>query len=182
VAGLQISPDGAGGFTALIRGGSSISSGNAPLLLIDGMPMSDLSAASMINPSDVESVEVLKGTSAAIYGLQGANGVIAIYTKRGGSSAANLPREGIIDVGIMGYHKAREFYSPDYAKIPPQAPKPDLRSTVYWNGQVKTGPDGRAIVSFYTADAPGRYRLVADGLSASGLPGCTIQYIEVKKD
>jgi TonB-dependent SusC/RagA subfamily outer membrane receptor len=182
VAGLQIMPDGAGGFTAQVRGITSISGSNAPLLLIDGTPMTDLTSANMISPGDVESVEILKGASAAIYGMQAGGGVIAIYTKRGGGSTANLPREGIINYEVMGYTKGREFYSPDYAKAPPKTLKPDLRSTIYWNGQLKTGPDGKATVWFYTADTPGRYRLVADGLSASGLPGCTIQYLEVGKD
>ncbi len=174
MTGAVVTPNGAGGYNIqMIRGGS-------PLLLIDGVPQADPAEANMINPNDVESIEILNNSSGLMYGTM--SGVIAIYTKRGaGNSSNNLPREGIINHNLMGYYKAREFYSPDYAQAPPKA-KPDLRSTIYWNGQLKTGPTGRATVTFYTADAPGRYRLVADGLSASGLPGSAIQYIEVKKD
>jgi uncharacterized protein YfaS (alpha-2-macroglobulin family) len=126
---------------------------------------------------------VLKGTSAAIYGVQGANGVIAIYTRRGSDNlSSTLPREGIVNYVALGYYKAREFYSPDYTKTPPKTPKPDMRSTIYWNGQIKTDPLGRAKIVFHTADAPTRYRLVAEGLSLAGLPGATVQYLEIKKE
>ncbi|MBI1301579.1 MAG: SusC/RagA family TonB-linked outer membrane protein [Alphaproteobacteria bacterium] len=64
-----------------IRGINSINSGVNPLFVIDGIIGADLN---MINPSDIESVEVLKdASSAAIYGARGANGVILVTTKRG---------------------------------------------------------------------------------------------------
>lgn len=81
-----------------IRGTSSINAGNEPLYVIDGMLVNsdgaDMSAGgtrgprisplSSINPSDVESIEILKDASAtAIYGARGANGVVLITTKRG---------------------------------------------------------------------------------------------------
>lgn len=67
----------------LIRGISSINAGTEPLIILDGMRYSG--SLSMINPSDIESVEVLKNPNeTAIYGIQGANGVIVIKTKKGG--------------------------------------------------------------------------------------------------
>jgi TonB-linked SusC/RagA family outer membrane protein len=66
-------------FNITIRGLSSIN-GNGPLVLIDGVPGS----FNMVNPSDVESVDVLKdAASAAIYGSRAANGVVLITTKKG---------------------------------------------------------------------------------------------------
>lgn len=66
-----------------IRGSRSLKAGNTPLVIIDGVPGDMYN----INMNDVESVEVLKdAASAAIYGSQGANGVIIITTKRGNSS------------------------------------------------------------------------------------------------
>ena len=83
--GVQIystsgSPDG-GSPTLRIRGISSINSGNAPLIIVDGAPyVSDLSS---VNPQDIETLSVLKdAASAALYGARGANGVIIITTKR----------------------------------------------------------------------------------------------------
>ena len=67
------------GTTIRIRGITSINSSNDPLILVDGIEMSDISA---LNPHDVDSVEVLKDSSASIYGIRGANGVILIKTKK----------------------------------------------------------------------------------------------------
>ena len=83
-------------FNVIIRGQNSISSGNQPLFLIDGVPftnnsLSQLASAnqsqspfSSINPNDIESIEILKDADAtAIYGSLGANGVVLITTKKG---------------------------------------------------------------------------------------------------
>lgn len=86
-----------GGTSIRIRGTSSIMGTNEPLYVIDGVPMigegsggsgvlhsPSLNPMANINPSDVESIEVLKDASAtAIYGARGANGVILVTTKRG---------------------------------------------------------------------------------------------------
>ena len=69
-----------------IRGTNSINSGTTPLFIMDGMPISsgDFNA---INPSDIESISVLKdASSTSIYGARAANGVIVITTKRGALS------------------------------------------------------------------------------------------------
>lgn len=72
-----------------IRGTSSINSGGAPLVVVDGIPggmrLSD------INPSDIESVEILKDASAgAIYGSRAANGVVLVTTKRGSKEKSSF--------------------------------------------------------------------------------------------
>lgn len=67
----------------VIRGNSSLTQDNSPLYVIDGLPLENLNN-NAINPSDIESVEVLKdASSTAIYGSRGANGVIIITTKKG---------------------------------------------------------------------------------------------------
>lgn len=86
VAGVQVSTnDGQPGATAniVIRGAGSISQDNSPLYVIDGFPSEDANANS-INPSDIESIDILKDASAtAIYGARGSNGVVLITTKKG---------------------------------------------------------------------------------------------------
>ena len=72
-----------------IRGVGSMSASNAPLIIVDGVPYEG--AISDINPSDVESMSVLKDASAsAIYGHRGANGVILITTKKGKAGEAQV--------------------------------------------------------------------------------------------
>ena len=82
-----------------IRGGSSLNASNDPLIVIDGLAMSNDSrtgspnALSTINPNDIESFTVLKSASAtAIYGSRGSNGVIIITTKKGRAGAKALPK------------------------------------------------------------------------------------------
>jgi len=65
-----------------IRGGASITQGTSPLYIVDGFQLDN--ALNVINPNDIESIDVLKGASAiAIYGARGSNGIIVIKTKSG---------------------------------------------------------------------------------------------------
>lgn len=74
-----------------IRGTGSITEGNQPLWVIDGMPIEDASIVANINMSDAESIEVLKdAAAAAIYGSRGSNGVIIVTTKRGKSGKPTI--------------------------------------------------------------------------------------------
>lgn len=90
-AGVQvITPSGkpSAGFSMRIRGTSSIAGSSEPLYVVDGVPSSDTRS---INPADIESITVLKdASSAAIYGTQGANGVVLITTKKGTSATPRL--------------------------------------------------------------------------------------------
>ena len=84
VAGVQVKPvSGEPGAAPQIRirGVGSISAGGSPLYVVDGFPMASIQ---MLNPNDIENIDVLKDASAtAIYGSRGSNGVIIINTKRG---------------------------------------------------------------------------------------------------
>jgi TonB-linked SusC/RagA family outer membrane protein len=86
VAGVQVtSSDGrpGSGVDIVIRGNNSVTQANSPLYIVDGFPIEDPNN-NVINPSDIESIDILKDASAtAIYGARGANGVIVIQTKKG---------------------------------------------------------------------------------------------------
>ena len=92
VAGLQmVTTTGAPGSTPsmLIRGISSLSAGTNPLIVLDGMPYEG--GWNNINPTDVESISVLKdAASTALYGARGANGVVIITTKTGNTGKAKI--------------------------------------------------------------------------------------------
>lgn len=67
-----------------IRGTGSLSASNNPLYVIDGYPFNDASFFNTLNPSDIQSIDVLKdAAAAAIYGSRGGNGVVVVTTKRG---------------------------------------------------------------------------------------------------
>ena len=118
IAGITITPNagGAGGASKiLLRGNKSILGSSAPLIVVDGVPISNgtrgqITSAetmayqgvtegndplSMINPDDIESINVLKGANAAaLYGSRAANGVLMITTKKG--------RQGKLDITYTG--------------------------------------------------------------------------------
>lgn len=89
-----------------IRGGSSLSAQNNPLIVIDGVPMDFVNPAgvgnplSIVNPNDIESFTVLKDASAtAIYGSRASNGVILITTKKGTSGAPKFSYSANVAIG-----------------------------------------------------------------------------------
>jgi TonB-dependent starch-binding outer membrane protein SusC len=82
-----------------IRGNRSLIGGNDPLIVLDGIPLPEGSGINDFNPSDVESIEVLKdASSASIYGSRGANGVILVTTKRGKAGKAKVTYDGYVGV------------------------------------------------------------------------------------
>jgi len=93
VAGLQVTTGGGApgtGSRIRIRGGSSLTAVNEPLVVIDGVPVNDGGIAgsqnilNTINPNDIESISVLKDASAtALYGSRASNGVLIVTTKKG---------------------------------------------------------------------------------------------------
>ena len=89
-----------------IRGGASLSASNDPLIIIDGVPISNENPAgvsnplSLVNPNDVESFSILKDASAtAIYGVRASNGVIIITTKKGTSGAPQFNYSATVSAG-----------------------------------------------------------------------------------
>ncbi|GGK34227.1 SusC/RagA family TonB-linked outer membrane protein [Yeosuana aromativorans] len=112
VSGLQITQNSAqpgGGLDIQIRGAGSINASNAPLIVVDGFPITDFqqpgtgnrydggtqSVLNSFNPNDIESVSVLKDASAtSIYGARAANGVILITTKKGKSGKVQVAYSG----------------------------------------------------------------------------------------
>lgn len=119
VAGLTVSTGGApgSGSTIRIRGGSSLDASNAPLIVINGLPLDETavggasSPLSSINPNDIESFTVLKDASAtAIYGSRAANGVIIINTKKGGDELkVNVDLQG----GVSTLPKKIDVFTAD---------------------------------------------------------------------
>ncbi|MCR9064398.1 MAG: TonB-dependent receptor [Cytophagales bacterium] len=76
------------GINITIRGNRSIGAGNSPLFIVDGVQSSNIDN---INPNDIESMEFLKdASSTAIYGWQGANGIVIITTKKGSTGAPKV--------------------------------------------------------------------------------------------
>jgi TonB-dependent SusC/RagA subfamily outer membrane receptor len=152
----------------LIRGARSMSNSSEPLFLIDQFPV-DKQAVLSIPVNDVESIDILKGVSAAIFGSRAANGAIAINLKRGEDREFERP-PGVVNLNKIGYYPVREFQSPDYSIQREEHVKPDFRTTLYWNPEVYLDSLGMATISFYNADYLTSYLVRVEGISLDGVP------------
>ncbi|MDU1891281.1 MAG: TonB-dependent receptor plug domain-containing protein [Dysgonomonas sp.] len=164
-----------------IRGTSSVSSGGDPLIIIDGIPMTEsgTNAMSLINTSDIESVQILKNaSSSAVYGSRAANGVIIIETKK-----TNLGERYITPTGnFNGISIARrQFYNSSVYYQRYDNPKSD-NSTVFWNANIVTSNDGTAHLNFTNNQQSSTYRITVEGISAeTGLIGAKTKRIVTQK-
>jgi len=125
VAGLTIvKPNGAdpmAGYNIILRGTNTLTSGQGPLIIIDGVIGAEMKN---ISPEEIESMDVLKdGAAAAIYGTRGSNGVIIITTKRAKSGLSKVEYSGLLSVQVAPrgvenlsaaeFRQAIEQYAPD---------------------------------------------------------------------
>lgn len=154
--------------------------GNNPMLVIaDG---ADIGNVDNISPLDVETVEILKGPNASIYGTRGADGVLIINTKQTGvqKSVNTEMSPGIFSVSPKGFYKAREFYSPVYDVNRPANNLPNHNATVFWKPNITTDADGNASLSFYNTDGVGTYRVEIQGIDNKGNIGRQVYRYKVE--
>ncbi len=145
VSGVVITTDGSpgGGSKIRIRGESSLSASNNPLVVVDGVPLDNGGVSggrnqlNIINPNDVESITVLKDASAAaIYGNRASGGVIIITTKKGklgekikiGYNAAVSVGQNANRVDVLTADEFRSLINTRYA-TPANHPAPGLLGT-----------------------------------------------------
>jgi hypothetical protein len=147
-----------------------------PLILIDGMVMNSgrdqdqtVDILNSINVSVISQVEYTRGVDAAVYGPEGAGGVIEIFTKRGEFKPVTKPNINMKMLKPLGYQKPVEFYSPKYDTPEAKANEAsDLRSVIYWKPDVLIDSEGKASLEFYTADSPSTYTVVVEGVTNDG--------------
>jgi len=98
-----------GGSDILIRGKKSLTGGNAPLFIVDGVPVSNIDD---FNSQDIQSVEVLKDASSqSIYGARASNGVILITTKKGANNKTTVELSTYL--GTQNVKRNFDLYTPD---------------------------------------------------------------------
>ena len=139
--------------------------GGAPGIYLDEMP-ADADMISTLSVSDVAYIKVIRPPFMGASG--GANGAIAIYTRRGGD-VTSTPGKGLSKNTITGYTAIRQFYSPDYATFKENYDKKDLRTTLYWNPEIMTAPGNNKVrLTFYNNDISESFRIVLQGMTRDG--------------
>jgi len=168
IAGVRVN----NGYAISNRAGSFMLN-TSMLVIYDGAYMTtgirNMGPLSMINPQDVETVEVLKnGAYTAIYGSRGANGVLIITSKHG-KPAGTERSPNVVAVTLHGFYRAREFYVPKYGAK--NGVQPDLYATVFWKPDVMTDKDGKASFEFLNGGNAGVYRVIVQGFDTDGRLG-----------
>jgi len=151
------------------------------LLVLDGteITMGPNFNINDLTTSQVASVEVLMYASESIYGVDGANGVLVITTKDG-SEARDFASIGVLPITPMGFYKARTFYSPKYDYADGNSTKPELRSTIYWNPEIKTDHAGPAMLDYYNSNNAGTYKVIVEGIDQNGNIGRVVYRYQVE--
>ncbi len=148
-------------------------------IYLNGVRMDDPSGVDEIFISDIESIEVLKSvaTTSAAYGTS--DGVILITFKTGVErSIFNTRAPGMLAYSPKGFYPVRQFYAPKHDTN--TDPKPDFRTTVYWNPHLVSDTNGKAIINFFNTDQIGNYRILIEGIDAFGNLARKIYTYEVK--
>lgn len=168
VPGLVVNP--AQGLIYFSRAyGTSIVQPPNPMVTINDVPMAG-DAGTILQTIDFNTIESIEFTRRinVLYGSQGANGVISVYTKTGASVDSTDPNFQTIK--LPGFSKTRLFEAPDYGQ-PKTETQADYRSTLYWNPDIRVDPNsGIATASFYASDLAGEYRVVVEGIAGNGQP------------
>ncbi len=199
VPGLDVN-----GNEVTLRGTTNVTGSSAPLFLVDGIPVSSNRLIAMskgmgqneennfgestsgtvqkvksIPIGDIDKVEILKSPqNLAFFGVEGANGVIAIYTRRGRSETADVAK-GMLEKKIAGYSTYQKFYSPQYFPEAEKQESPDFRTTLFWEPELLL-ENGKENITFFTSDQPGRYKVTVEGISESGRICYGTSWIEVR--
>jgi len=146
VAGLNISrPAGGdvnGGFDIQLRGLTTLSGGQGPLFVIDGILGGDLNS---VNVDEIESIDVLKdGSAAAIYGTRGTNGVIIITTKKGKAGQHGIEFSSYVSFQTVAKKlrnlNADEFRSAIHQVYPGREAEFDFKSNTDWFKEITQTP------------------------------------------
>jgi TonB-linked SusC/RagA family outer membrane protein len=174
------------GVDIMIRGAGSIRSGNSPLYVIDGMPLTndDVSPGGVdagvgssraknplnfLNPSDIESVSILKDASAAaIYGARGSNGVILITTKKGNREKARFTLNSYMGISNV-WHKLDLLTGGKYAEINPDYTYDPNVSTDWQDEVMRTAITTSNNFSFSNNTEKGNYYASISHLDQEGI-------------
>jgi hypothetical protein len=168
------------GFLVMEGGGRDMGANSEPMIVVDGVPVkidADITIETNRSPdinylnameSSIDFIEVLTGPQAAMYGMEGDNGAILVYSENG-RNRGSAGNNGFLNYVHKGYFISPEFSEPAYDKKEiRKAAVPDLRSTIYWNGNILTDAKGNATLSFYTADEAATYTIIVTGVTSSG--------------
>lgn len=183
---LSSSGEPGAGVDVMIRGAGSIRSGNTPLFVVDGVPLSNSDVSpggpdggvgstrarnplNFLNPSDIESISVLKDASAAaIYGARGSNGVVIITTKKGSKDDATLTFDSYVGFSQIA-KKMDVLTAKEYAANNPDQVYDENISTDWQDEVFRTALTTNNNLSFSKGTSSGNYFVSLSHLNQEGI-------------
>ena len=135
-------------------------------VILDGIPVSDRSLFFIsMDPAEIDLIEIYSNT--------------ILFTSKPPSAYRRIGyAPGVTTLTPNGFSHSNRFYSPDYDTK--KDDRPDLRSTVYWNPDLKTDENGNITIKYFNPDVPGIYRIVIEGIGGNSGIGRKEIYYEVK--
>ena len=148
-----------------------------PLVLLDGVPVFDVDKIINMDPLKIQKVDII--TTKFFRGNQQYDGIVSYATYNGDLDSYQLDPNSLV-VEYDGLQPEREFYSPQYeTEQQLLSRKPDYRNVLYWSPDIKT-KTGNQNISFYTSDIPGKYIVLIQGISDSGIAGVVTKSFKVE--
>jgi hypothetical protein len=163
---------------ASLKAGKSTFRGRRPIFLLDGMIV-DWESVAFLPIDWVERIDMLDPRHGElIWGDRGKDGVISVITKPW--SEQNIKLYHSVNISIRGYYEPRVFYSPKHHTTLEKDYKPDMRTTLFWEPNIKLEENKEVILSYFNADNPATVRIIVEGMTTSGIPVTGIAGYEVK--
>lgn len=157
VSGLSID-----GNSILIRGPSSMFMSNEPLLLVDGMQYSNFQFLNT-PAAEISHLQIYKGSSASIFGIRGANGVIVAHTRR-----SSIAQRFIFDYLLSGYYIPRNFSEGKKVLSDKMKSYENYQHTIYWNPLLKLDEFGRKSFNLQVPDSVNKVNIILEGIDEKG--------------
>ena len=149
-----------------------------PLLLLDGVPLTNADEVMAIDPLKIKKIEVVNREY--FLGTLVASGIVAIYSYNNDMAGVQLSSRALI-MEYDGLQLQREFYAPKYDVNPSATARiPDFRNVLIWKPDIVIDKKGVADIDFYSSDMKGRYMGVVEGLDQNGVVGTTRFYFDVE--
>lgn len=167
--GLQVH-----GNTLMFRGPTSLNLSSEPMFMLNGVQTGRDVVLGM-NPREIERIEIFRGTSASMFGVRGASGVIIAYQRAAGDQGFRDSREYL----MTGYHSPREFYSDIVTPAAIYESDEPAGRTIHWQPGLVPGSDEDTV--FLPASAlSGKMKIVVEGVTSAGEVGTGIFTIEIR--
>lgn len=150
-----------------------------PVFMLDGIIV-PYTMIEEIPVSWIDRIDILKSGKAAALGLRGGNGVISVIRKTS-NRITSSPVLYSASMKISGYNEPRVFYSPKHNSTLESDYKPDLRTTLFWEPNIKLVYNQDFYLNYFNADNPSVIKIVVEGITATGIPVTGTTEYEVQK-